>query len=32
VDTELPSVENVSDRWVSEDSNSFYYDISLITE
>ena len=27
VDTELPSVENQSDRWISEDGNSFYYDI-----
>jgi hypothetical protein len=27
VDTELSSVENQSDRWVAEDSNSFYYDI-----
>ena len=27
VDTELPSVENLSDRWVTEDSNSFYYNI-----
>ena len=27
VDTELPSVENLSDRWITEDSNSFYYDI-----
>ena len=27
VDTELPSVENQSDRWVSEDTDSFYYDI-----
>lgn len=27
VDTYIPSVENVSDRWVSEDSNCFYYDI-----
>jgi hypothetical protein len=27
VDTYLPSVENVSDRWVSEDTDSFYYDI-----
>jgi hypothetical protein len=27
VDTELPSVENQSDRWVAEDSNSFYYDL-----
>jgi hypothetical protein len=27
VDTELHSVENQSDRWVAEDSNSFYYDI-----
>jgi hypothetical protein len=28
VDFDLPSVENVSDRWVSEDSDCFYYDIS----
>lgn len=27
VDTELYSVENKSDRWVAEDTNSFYYDI-----
>jgi hypothetical protein len=27
VDTDLPSVENLSDRWVTEDGNSFYYDI-----
>lgn len=27
VDTELLSVENQSDRWVSEDTNSYYYDI-----
>ncbi len=27
VDTDLPSVENQSDRWVSEDTDSFYYDI-----
>lgn len=27
VDYELPSVENVSDRWVSEDSDCFYYTI-----
>ena len=27
VDTTLDSVENVSDRWVSEDTDSFYYDI-----
>jgi hypothetical protein len=26
VDTELISVENVSNRWVTEDGNSFYYD------
>lgn len=25
VDSELPSVENQSDRWVSEDTDSFYY-------
>jgi hypothetical protein len=27
VDTELHSVENQSDRWVAEDTNSFYYNI-----
>lgn len=27
VDTELLSVENQSDKWVTEDTNSFYYDI-----
>jgi hypothetical protein len=27
VDTELPSVENQSDRWITEDGDSFYYDI-----
>lgn len=27
VDTDLPSVENISDRWVSEDTDSFYYEI-----
>ena len=30
VDTELLSVESVSDRWVSEDTDSFYYDIKEI--
>lgn len=28
VDNERISVENTSDRWVSEDSDSFYYDLS----
>ena len=28
VDTELRSVENVSDKWVSEDTDSYYYDIN----
>lgn len=28
VDNSLPSVENAADRWVSEDSDSFYYDIT----
>ncbi len=28
VDTELASVETVSDRWVSEDTDSYYYDIN----
>lgn len=28
VDKELPSVENQSDRWISEDSDSYYYDIN----
>ena len=27
VDDELISVENQSDKWVTEDGNSFYYDI-----
>ncbi len=27
VDTELISVENQSDRWITEDGNNFYYDI-----
>jgi hypothetical protein len=27
VDTELPSVENQSDKWVTEDTDSFYYDL-----
>jgi hypothetical protein len=27
VDTELLSVESVSDKWITEDTNSFYYDI-----
>jgi hypothetical protein len=30
VDTELISVENQSDKWVSEDTNSFYYDIQKL--
>jgi hypothetical protein len=28
VDTELPSVENQSDRWITEDGDSFYYDMN----
>lgn len=28
VDTEIPSVESVSDRWVSEEGDSFYYDVN----
>ena len=28
VDTELPSVENQSDKWVTEDGDSFYYDMN----
>ena len=30
VDTKLPSVENQSDRWVTEDGDSFYYDMKEI--
>jgi hypothetical protein len=30
VDNELISVENKSDRWLTEDGNSFYYDIKKI--
>jgi hypothetical protein len=32
VDTHLPSVENHSDKWISEDTNSFYYDINQSPE
>jgi len=32
VDSELPSVENLSDRWVTEDTNNFYYDIKNVSE
>ena len=32
VDTVLPSVENLSDRWITEDGNSFYYDIKESVE
>jgi hypothetical protein len=32
VDTELPSVENLSDRWITEDTNNFYYDIKSALE
>jgi hypothetical protein len=28
VDTELPSVENRSDKWITEDGDSFYYDMN----
>jgi hypothetical protein len=28
VDSHLPSVENAADKWVSEDTDSFYYDIT----
>ena len=31
VDTELLNVESVSDRWVAEDTNSYYYDIKNIS-
>jgi len=30
VDDDLPSVEAVSDRWVTEDSGSFYYDLNPV--
>ena len=29
VDSNLESVESYSDRWVSEDGDSFYYNINL---
>jgi hypothetical protein len=32
VDSELLSVENLSDRWVTEDTNNFYYDIKNVSE
>lgn len=28
VDTVIPSVENVSDRWITEDSDCFYYEVN----
>jgi hypothetical protein len=28
VDTVLPSVESVSDKWITQDTDCFYYDIS----
>jgi len=31
VDNEKISVENVTDRWVSEDSDCFYYEVNKIT-
>jgi hypothetical protein len=31
VDNELISVENQSDRWIAEDSNSYYYDLTSET-
>lgn len=30
VDTELPSVENQSDRWITEDGDSYYYDMTEV--
>lgn len=32
VDVDLLSVENISDRWVSEDTDSYYYDIKNSTD
>jgi hypothetical protein len=32
VDTELPSVENQSDKWITEDSNSYYYEMKQSEE
>ena len=32
VDYELPSVENLSDRWITEDSNNYYYDLKDIED
>jgi hypothetical protein len=32
VDTDLPSVENLSDRWVTEDGDSFYYTIEELKD
>jgi hypothetical protein len=28
VDKVLPAVESVADKWITEDTDSFYYDIS----
>jgi hypothetical protein len=30
VDSELPSVENICDKWMADDSDKFYYDINKV--
>lgn len=32
VDTELKSVESVSDKWVTEDTDCFYYDLTKVSD
>ena len=32
VDEEIPSVETVADRWTSEDTDSYYYNINEINQ
>jgi hypothetical protein len=32
VDSHIPSVESMSDRWVSEDGDSFYYNINNVSD
>jgi hypothetical protein len=32
VDQDIPSVETVADRWITEDTDSFYYNINDVKD
>ena len=32
VDETLPAVESVADKWITEDTDSFYYDIDSVNK